>query len=188
KCTPIIGHTSKIGGVSLLSKFTREEKHQFVDRYLNGSNSYRGLASEIGIDDSVLRYWVMLVKYHGDQAFIFPYTIYSPAFKLKVIQFIKESGYSNREASAIFHLPDPSMVRKWKKKVEVGGIEALKPKEKGLLAMISPKKKAVKTDHTSTKSVKELEQEIFELRMENAYLKKLKALVQEEQSQKKLKR
>ena len=43
-------------------------------------------------------------------------------------------------------------------------------------------------DNPSKQSIKAMEKELEYLRMENAYLKKLRALVQEEESPKKLKR
>ena len=44
----------------------------------------------------------------GEDAFNFPYTLSS---KPKVIKFIKETDYSNREASAVFHTPDSGIIR-----------------------------------------------------------------------------
>lgn len=162
-----------------MRNFTLEEKIQAVQRYLNGLVSYRELAKEVGVDHSVLRYWVMLFKHHGDQAFSFPYTNYSPAFKLRVIQFTNETNYSIREASAIFHLPDPCMLRRWKKKWEIGDEDALEIKEKGPSAMSSHNQKN-KKENSSDPSIEELKKENELLRMENAYLKKLRALVQKE--------
>ncbi|WP_417898431.1 IS3 family transposase [Bacillus haimaensis] len=158
-----------------MSKFTREVKHQAVQRYMNNLVSYRELAKEVGVDHSVLRYWVMLFKHHGDQAFSFPYTKYSPAFKLRVIQFIKESNYSVREASAIFHIPDPCMVRRWKIKWETCGDAAFNPKEKRPSTMTSKNNKTNEEKATNP-SVDELKKELEYLRMENAYLKKLRGL------------
>ncbi|GAE28655.1 mobile element protein [Halalkalibacter wakoensis JCM 9140] len=130
----------------------------------------------------------MLVRYHGDQAFTFPYTNYSSAFKLRVIQSITEKNYSIREASAIFHIPDPCLLRRWKKQWEAGGEGALEPKEKGLSTMTSNQKINKVKGNSSNPSVEEMKKELEHLRMENAYLKKLKALVQEKQSPTKSKR
>jgi transposase len=170
-----------------MAKFTLDYKLQVAKRFLNELVSYRELANQVGVDDSILRYWVMLVRYHGDQAFAFPYTNYPSAFKLRVIQFITEKNYSIREASAIFHIPDPCMVRRWKKKWETAGEDALEPKEKGLSTMTSNQNKKGK-DNSSNQSAEDMKKELEYLRMENAYLKKLKSLVQEEQSPTKSKR
>lgn len=161
-----------------MRKFTEMEKHDAVQRYVKESISYRELAEEIGINDSVLRYWVKLYEYHGNQAFLFPYTNYTPAFKLEVITFIEEKDYSIREASAIFHIPDSSMVRRWKKKWETGGFDALKPTRKGNPRMTSHQNKNSKKEKPAKDTVEEMQKELEHLRMENAYLKKLRALVQ----------
>lgn len=171
-----------------MSKFTKEFKLQTAKRYMNEMISYRVLANEVGVDHSVIRYWVMLFRHHGDQAFNFPYTNYSKAFKLRVIQFINETNYSIREASAIFHIPDPSMVRRWKRKWETSGEDALESKEKGPSIMKSRNQKKSTTKNLADLSRKELEKELEYLRMENAYLKKLRALVQEETLRDKSKR
>lgn len=171
-----------------MTTFTKEYKLQAAKRYLNEIISYRELANQVGVDDSTLRYWVMLVRYHGDQAFTFPYTNYSAAFKLKVIQFMTEENYSIREASAIFHIPVPCMLRRWKKKWETAGEDALEPREKGLSTMTSNQNKNKGNSDSSTQSIEEMKRELEHLRMENAYLKKLKALVQEKQSPTKSKR
>ncbi|WP_435521062.1 IS3 family transposase [Alkalihalophilus pseudofirmus] len=158
-----------------MTTFTKEYKLQAAKRYLNEIISYRELANQVGVDDSTLRYWVMLVRYHGDQAFAFPYTNYSTAFKLKVIQFMTEENYSIREASAIFHIPVPCMLRRWKKKWETAGEDAFELREKGLSTMTVNQNKN-KGNNSSNPSVEELKKELEYLRMENAYLKKLKGL------------
>ncbi|SDZ86854.1 Transposase, partial [Thalassobacillus cyri] len=75
-----------------MSQYTPEEKLHIIKRYLNESISYRELENQVKVDNSVLRYWVALYRYHGNKAFSFPYTNYSPALKLKVIQLIKENA------------------------------------------------------------------------------------------------
>jgi transposase len=171
-----------------MSKYTKEFKLLIAKRYEHESISYRDLAGQVGVDDSVIRYWVLLFRHHGDNAFDFPYTNYPGAFKLRVIQFINDTDYSIREASAIFHIPDPSMVRRWKKKWETAGEGALDTKEKGPSTMKSHNQKKNTSKDLVDQSREAMEKELEYLRMENAYLKKLEALVQEERSPKRLKR
>jgi transposase len=171
-----------------MAKFSREYKLQVAKRYLKEIIGFRPLAHEVGVDESTLRYWVMLVRYHGEKAFVFPYTKYPSAFKLKVIHFIKEKNYSIREASALFHIPDPCMVRRWKKKWETHGDDAFELKEMGLSTMSSNQKNNKAKGKSSDQSVENMKKELEYLRIENAYLKKLKSLVQEEQSPTKSKR
>lgn len=170
-----------------MSKFTNEFKLLVAKQYKNESISFRDLAKQVGVDNSVIRYWVMLFEHHGDQAFDFPYTKYASSLKLRIIQFINETNYSIREASAIFHIPDPSMVRRWMKKWQKGGVDALETTEKGPSTMTSSNHKK-NTQNLTDQSREALEKELEYLRMENAYLKKLRALVQEKKSPTKLKR
>ncbi|QHT47953.1 IS3 family transposase [Bacillus sp. SB49] len=158
-----------------MNKWSKEEKLSIVLRYQNENISIRGLSEELDIDNSSLRYWVKLFQYHGNQAFHFPYTNYPPAFKLKVINYIQETGASIREASALFHIPDFSMVRRWIVKWKQGGLAALGPAQEDQLLMAKDK------SNKPSRSFKSIEEEIEYLRMENAYLKKLNALVEEEQ-------
>lgn len=165
-----------------MGRFTPAEKYQVVRCYVKGKSSYRELGKQIGVDDSVIRYWVKLYQYHGEKAFHFPYTKYPQAFKLKVIRFIEETEYSIREASAIFQIPDFSMVRRWKKKWERGGIDALASTGKGHPPMTSRKKKNIKKEEAGKDDIQAMKEELEYLRMENAYLKKLRALVQEKET------
>src|SRR5690625_4269429 len=151
-----------------MSKFTKEFKLQTAKRYMNEIISYRVLANEVGVDHSVIRYWVMLFRHHGDQAFNFPYTNYSKAFKLRVIQFINETNYSIREASAIFHIPDPSMVRRRPQKWEIAGEDALEPPEKRPSIMKSRNQKHSTPNNIDKLSRESLEKELEYRGMENA--------------------
>ncbi|WP_229592166.1 IS3 family transposase [Rossellomorea vietnamensis] len=159
-----------------MAKFTQESKLKAAKRYLNELVSYRDLANQVGVDQSILRYWVMLVRHHGDQAFTFPYTNYPSAFKLRVIQFITEKNCSIREASAIFHIPDPCMVRRWVKKWERAGEDAFGSLEMRPSTMTSNHKDKKIKDNSSNQTMEDMKKELEYLRMENAYLKKLKGL------------
>lgn len=167
-----------------MKKYSSEVKHQIVQQYLNGSTSYRELSKKLEVDASNIRYWVKLYQYHGENAFNFRYTTYTPDFKMGALQYIERTGYSIREASAILHIPDPSMVRRWKRKWEEGGKEALESSKKGHHDMTSPKKQDNNQDHQSDQSMKEIMEELEYLRMENAYLKKLETLVQKKSPKK----
>ena len=48
---------------------------------------------------------------------------------------MNENGTSPNETAAIFNIPAPSTIRKWKKQFETQGIDALQPKKKGRPSM-----------------------------------------------------
>ena len=81
------------------------------------------------------------------------------------------------DTAALFKISSYTMVYDWQRKMEVGGIEALEPKQKGRLSM---NKKSIKQSKQAPAqgSVEALEARIKQLEMENEYLKKLNALVQ----------
>ena len=88
---------------------------------------------------------------------------------------------SIRETAAVFNIPAPSTVYQWLRKLGNGGLDALNPKKKGRPSMKNDNqknKKKPETTKTVKGSIKSLQAENERLRMENAYLKKLNALVQ----------
>ena len=103
---------------------------------------------------------------------------------MTVVQTVLNEELSMREAAARFNISNETVVRHWVNVYKVAG-------EKGLLSikpgrsknMTTPKKTLPLTDAALEKlSPEELRAEIRYLRAENAYLKKLKALVQSEKN------
>jgi len=76
----------------------------------------------------------------------------------------------------------PGVLPKWERCYHSGGLDALAPRQLGrpkkMPELPPPKPKAPADDDTRTRE--ELLAEVNHLRMENAYLKKLKALVQQQ--------
>ncbi|SFC78082.1 Helix-turn-helix domain-containing protein [Bacillus sp. OV322] len=102
---------------------------------------------------------------------------------------MNDNGTSINETAAIFNIPSPSRVREWLKAFESGGIDALHQQKKGRLSMKKDNQKLVKKGISSEGTTETLQEELERLRMENAYLKKLNALVQnKEKSPNKTKR
>lgn len=129
----------------------------------------------------MLQLWIRKYQYHAESAFVRSYTTYSLENKLKVIRYMRTSI---RETTAIFNLPTHSMLLSWKNQLETDGIDAQNPKKKG-----RPSMKEEKKPGPVEGSVEALQAEVERLRMENAYLKKLNALVQsKEKSRSKAKR
>ena len=158
-------------------KFTADEKIHIVQRYLNGNESYREIGKAIGIRDTVILNWVNQYKQNGVDAFLKRYTNYTQQFKLDVLNFMIENGTSLFETAAIFNIPAHSTIIVWKKQFETQGIDALQSKKKGRPSMKKESNKQSKQAPVES-SVEALEARIQQLEMENEYLKKLNALVQ----------
>jgi transposase-like protein len=97
---------------------------------------------------------------------------------MDVLKYMNEMGTSSVETAAIFNLSSSGMVRKWRLQFEEGGFDALESKNKGRPSMNKNKKKELKKTTPVEGTVEALQAKIERLEMENAYLKKLNALVQ----------
>lgn len=168
-----------------MAKFSSECKLSAVQRYLEGVESYASIAASIGASDCMVKNWVLQYEHHGEDVFVKTYTSYSAQFKLDVLNFMNTNGTSPNETAAIFRITSPGLIRKWRAQFQVQGIDALISKKKGRSTM----KKENKQGTPAEGSFEALQAEVERLRMENAYLKKLNALVQsKEKSPSKTKR
>ncbi len=157
-----------------MAKFSPEDKLSAVLRCLDGKETHASIATSIGAHKSMIGVWVIQYEQNGAEAFGKSYTSYTARFKLDVLNYMITHGTSPNETAAIFQIPSPGLIRKWRIQFLSRGIDALKPKKKGRPTM----KKENKNVALVEGSVEALQQEVERLRMENAYLKKLNALVQ----------
>ncbi|MFJ5564899.1 helix-turn-helix domain-containing protein [Lysinibacillus xylanilyticus] len=155
-----------------------EQKLTAIVAYFEENESTHQIAKRLQIDRHYIRLWIELYRYHGIEGIIRPQgcTNYDDSFKIKVIQHLIETGDSLLQTAAKFNIPSRETVRRWKKQWMSKAGEVLYQIEKERLTM--PKKHTPAND-LNEKTMDELKEEIEYLRMENAYLKKLKALVQE---------
>lgn len=160
-----------------MAKLTVEQRIQAVQRYVNGHESMGEIANFFGVTKRVIGDWVRLYQENGIEAFLKSYTNYSAEYKMNVLNFMNETGTSSIDTAAIFNISSSGLIRTWKKKFEIGGYDALVSKKKGQSSLKKNTKKTIKPTHAEG-SVEELEARIKQLEMENAYLKKLNALVQ----------
>ncbi len=161
-----------------MAKFTSVEKIQAVIRFQSGTEGVKSIAKSIGVDHSVLLNWIKQYEYHGEKAFEKRYTSYTLQYKLNVLNYMNEQGTSIRETAAIFNISTHSTLLQWKKQLEAEGIDALEPKKKGCPSMKKGSNHTSKKQKSAEGTPEALQAEIDRLRMENAYLKKLNALVQ----------
>ncbi|WP_374702962.1 helix-turn-helix domain-containing protein [Peribacillus deserti] len=86
----------------------------------------------MGVNRAVFQNWVKQYEFHGEKAFEKSYTSYNGQFKLNVLNYMYNNGTSPNEAAAIFNIPSPGMIRKWRIQSESHGIDALNPRKRGI--------------------------------------------------------
>ena len=172
-----------------MTKHSQAFKQQVVEHYLSRTVGYKSVARLFGIDHSTVRQWIAAFNQQGSDGLCIKTTktFYSLEFKLDVVHAIVDDGLSLREAQQRFCLRQKSMVHRWLRLYESGGIDALQPKPKGRAKqMPKPKAKNPQTNTTKAdrdKTHAELLKELEYLRAENAFLKKLDALIQEQETE-----
>lgn len=177
-----------------MSKYSTSFKQSVVLSYKDGSEGFRGIAVRFGIDHSTVRKWVALHAEHGLAGLVKKFSHYDAEFKLSVLRRIWDDGLSHRQAAAVFNIRNKSCLSDWELRYERGGIEALASRRRGRpRSMPKPPTVPPAAGHPQvlpgddTRSREELVAELNYLRMENDYLKKLKALTQQRQAPKKRK-
>ena len=118
---------------------------------------------------------------------------YSPEFKLSVIMDMRENKLSYRETTRK-HLPHLKpdhidVVQRWERIYLEEGFEGLAKERRGRASKMpgvkkGRPKKQVKIEKGSPNELEQLRERVDYLEAENEYLKKLNALIQEEEAQK----
>ncbi|MCY0387906.1 helix-turn-helix domain-containing protein [Robbsia sp. Bb-Pol-6] len=160
-----------------MSKYTDEQKVAVAVDYCSGSAGMRAVALRHGVDFTSLRQWVAGYREHGAAGVqTKPRQRYSAEFKLAVVLRKRAERLSDRQAAALFNVRRFNIIRDWERAYDAGGVGALEPyiTERRKKAMKKPlvlPERAQESDVARSKE--DLIAELNQLRMENAYLKKL---------------
>ena len=170
-----------------MSKYTTQFKLSAITAFLERGRGFRHVAKQFQMDPTLLRRWVEAYRLHGEASLQASGKHHSLEFKLSVLQHMARESLSLRRAAALFNLSDSSQVRRWQEQYYSGGIEALAAGKKGSSTAMpkppsKPRKKAVPLTEEE-RAQKALLDELQFLRMENAYLKKLKEFREERERQ-----
>jgi len=161
-----------------MAKYSEEFKLKLVLEYLDGKIGYNSLAKKYNMGSHTpIVEWVGAYKSQGMDGLKRRKTQreYSVQFKLDTIQFMLNTGASYLDTAVHFNLNNPSLIVRWKKDFNEQGLEGLKPKSKGRPSMSIKSNKHKKNEERKLTREEELERENELLRLENAYLKKLRA-------------
>lgn len=169
-----------------MTKFNERFKRSVVKQCESGQSTYAAIAQRNGVSVSMVKLWVALHKRHGMAGLRKKFDHYDVAFRLRALKQMWKNHWSYGETAVALGIRSAGSLAVWERCYHSGGIDALKPRKRGR----SPKMPDLSTIPTPTtiedesRSKKDLLAEIDQLRMENAYLKKLEALVQEQKLQK----
>ena len=167
------------GGVVFLSKYSNELKLKVVKYCIDEHHGYVDAAKHFGIaSETTVLQWVRKYQKHGIEGlFKNLKSSYSGEFKINVVEYMHNNHLSLSETAFHFNLANHSVVRKWEYIYLEKGPQALYKEQRGKNIKIMSSKP--RKNNPTKKTEKELIDEIEQLKMENEYLKKLNALVQE---------
>lgn len=167
--------------------YSTKFKLEVVQRYLKGDIGLNSLAREYHISSKAcIQKWLALYREHGVSGLCTTSGTYSGDFKIAVVEYMHNTGASLRQTAAHFNIPSKESVAKWERIYYEEGKDALYEERRGRAPKMGSKR--APTAKKNTDKNEDLLAEVQRLRMENEYLKKLNALVQErEKSEKKTK-
>lgn len=160
-----------------MSKYSNEFKLEVVKYYLEGHHSRAGTARKFGMPSSTpLKEWIKKYQEHDPEGLIKQQkSSYSGEFKQNVVEYMHDNHLSATQTAIHFRLQTP-IVLKWERIYYEEGPQGLYKERRGRSRNMESKPKKKKLD-------KQVEEDLIaenqHLKMENEYLKKLNALVQE---------
>ena len=175
-----------------MAKYNFDFKKKVVMSYLNGEGGYSYLANKYNIPaKSKVKLWIDNYKEFGDEGLLRSRQTkkYSFEYNLHVVELYLSSEVSYQELALLEGINNPAMLAKWVNDFRIAGPDALRPKKKGRKKSLNSKdntkkitsNEAVSVD-TSAEYVKQLEDELLKLRIENAFLKELRRLRLEDEA------
>jgi transposase len=167
-------------------KFSFKQKHSVVKSIVAGTESHGSAARKLGCAKQTVSQWLRLFRLHGSEGLCVRNGTYTGKFKVRVVQVMLKHHLSLKEVAARFAVPRAHTVGRWLEKFNRLGTAGLLYENRGRKKVNKVAKKVRKTQTSgmdpSVEKIAALEKELAYLRAENALLKKLKALVQQEKA------
>lgn len=160
-----------------MSKYSYEDRLETVLRVVRDGMSTRQSAKILGTSHEHLSRWIMRYQQFGLEGLKLRHGSYDGTFKVSVIEYMHANHLSIRQAAVKFALPENSTLGKWEHIYYEEGPQGLYRENRGRKPKMSSKR--LKKKKLDKQVEKDLIAEVQRLRMENDYLKKLQALVQE---------
>lgn len=158
-------------------RYSDDQKLAVVLDYESGNDGQKVVARRHGVEATSLRNWVALYRAHGMDG-IARRTI-KPRFplelKLEVLTRQEQDGLSQRQLAAMYGIRRHDVIGRWRHLYDAGGPAALVLP--GRIAMPRAKPPEPRDKEKVPATTAELVKELQRVKAENAYLKKLGALV-----------
>ena len=165
------------GGAFFMAKYSYQEKLEAVIRVVDGGMGCKTSAKIMGVTHSQVERWVARYKQFGPEGLLLKHGSYDGAFKVSVIEYMHANHLSLFQTAVKFGIPTDVTVGKWERIYYEEGPPGLYRDNRGRKSKMSSDKPRKKKLNKETEE--DLIAEVQRLRMENDYLKKLQALVQE---------
>ena len=156
-------------------KYSYEQKLEVVKNVTKKKMSIGAAAKGLGCSHSSATTWVRLYQAHGADGLKIENYSYSGDFKVNAVEYMYKNHLSAAMAAPVLGIPKHTQLLKWERIYREEGAHALYEERRG--RGVGDKKRG-----RPPKKLRENEsliEEVQRLRMENDYLKKLQALVQE---------
>jgi transposase len=164
-------------GAVLMTKLSKETRIYIVQEVERGE-SVDSIAKKYQMDRGGIRYISKLYREHGpDNTITYAYN-WTAEQKVNVLKYMHENHLSCKETGIKFGISGSATVSTWERKYLENGMSGLEDKKKGR----KPRTQKPKPPKTREE---ELLERILYLEAENAYLKKLNALVAEREKREK---
>ena len=174
-----------------MAKYSYEFKKEVVSQYIYEKIGSTSLEKKYHVTEKQIRNWVHIYQELGDDALkrSRKKETYSFEFKLHIVESYLSNEVSYEELALANGITNHSMIARWVDSFRVAGPDGLRPRRKGrretLDKVNNPNHtQSVDKDNidTSAEHVKELEDELLMLRIENAFLKELRRLRLEDEA------
>lgn len=166
-----------------MAKYSFEFKKSIVVAYNTGEGGYAYLSEKFKVPRSMVLKWVNAYKQFGDNGLLRSRQKenYSFKFKLDIVELYLTTEVSYQELALSVGINNPPLITKWVNDYRIAGPDALRPKRKGRRRKVD-KPKDLTITKQNTEYIKQLEDELLKLKIENSYLKELRRLRLEDEA------
>lgn len=175
-----------------MAKYNFEFKKKIVLEHLSLGVGSKTLAKKYNVKSArQIRQWIHNYDEFGDEGLkrSRENNKYSFEFKLHMVESYLSNEVSYEELAIANGITNYTMISRWVESFRVAGPDALRPRKKGQKKTLDKPVENNNTQpieentiNTSAEHVKELEDELLKLRIENAFLKELRRLRLEDEA------